>query len=149
MSVYTLHKNDWISQLTLCIFPIHLLRIYSLKFFTFLELSSLLASQRQIHSFYNLEKNDSHIAVGKLVGQVRSGKWEKKNDLWTLIRDQGLGILDSTLWIPDCRGGFQSQSVELGFWIPLFCGIPDSKALDFGFHKHSGIWIPLHRAISE
>ena len=111
--------------------------------------SNFLASQSQIHSFYNLEKNDSHIAVGKLVGQVRSGKWQKKNDLWTLIRDQGLGILDSTLWIPDCRGGFQSQSVELGFWIPLFCGIPDSKALDFGFHKHSGIWIPLHRAISE
>lgn len=35
MSVYTLHKNDWISWLTSCIFPVHLLRIYSLKFFTF------------------------------------------------------------------------------------------------------------------
>ena len=31
--------------------------------------------------------------------------------------------------------GFQSLSVELGFWIPIVSEIPDSKAQDSGFHK--------------
>ena len=51
------------------------------------------------------------------------------------------GIQDSLgLWIPR-RGfrilgtGFQYLSVELGFWIPIVSGIPDSKAQDSGFHK--------------
>ena len=57
-------------------------------------------------------------------------------------------IQDSTgFWIPH-RGfrilgtGFQSLSVELGFWIPIVSGIPDSlsripdsKAQDSGFHE--------------
>ena len=60
------------------------------------------------------------------------------------------GIQDSLgFWIPR-RGfripvtGFQSFSVELGFWIPIVRGIPDSlscildsKAQDFGFHKQN------------
>ena len=43
-------------------------------------------------------------------------------------------------WIPDT--GFQYSSVVLGFWIPIFSGIPDSlrriadsKTQDSGFHK--------------
>ena len=42
------------------------------------------------------------------------------------------GIQDSLgLWIPSCgfripATGFQSQSVELGFWIAIFSGNPDS-----------------------
>jgi len=50
--------------------------------------------------------------------------------------------------------GFQHLSVELGFWIPIVSGIPDSlscipdsKTPDSGFHKqkfpHSGIQIIL------
>ena len=60
------------------------------------------------------------------------------------------GIQDSLgFWIPR-RGfripgaGFQSFSVELGFWIPIVRGIPDSlscildsKAQEFGFHKQN------------
>ena len=50
-------------------------------------------------------------------------------------------------WIPRCGfripgTGFQSWSVELGFWIPIVSGIPDSlgcipdsKAQKSGFHK--------------
>ena len=41
-----------------------------------------------------------------------------------------------------CSTGFQSSSVQLGFWIPTAGGIPDSlscipdsRAQDFGFHK--------------
>ena len=58
------------------------------------------------------------------------------------------GIQDSLrLWTPRCGfripgSGFQSFSVQLGFWIPIFSGIPDSqscilhsKTQDFGFHK--------------
>ena len=57
-------------------------------------------------------------------------------------------ILDSLgFWIPHCGlqipgTGFQSLSVELGFWIPIISGIPDSlscipdsKTQDFRFHK--------------
>ena len=54
-------------------------------------------------------------------------------------------------WIVD--SGSHSLSVELGFWIAIFSGIPDSpgcipdsKAWDSGFHKQnflvSRIWIP-------
>ena len=53
--------------------------------------------------------------------------------------------------------GFQSLSVELGFWIPIVSEIPDSmscildsEAQDSGFHKQifpdSGIENPLHWA---
>ena len=46
--------------------------------------------------------------------------------------------------------GFQSLSVELGFWIPMVSGIPhslrgipDSEDQDSGFHKqnYTGVWI--------
>ena len=68
------------------------------------------------------------------------------------------GIQDRLgFWIPR-RGfqipgtGFQSLSVELGFWIPIVSGIPDSmscipdsKTRDSGFHKQnfSGFRVPL------
>ena len=48
--------------------------------------------------------------------------------------------MDSRYWIPGT--GFQHLSVELGFWIPIVSGIPDSlsctpdsKTQDFRFHK--------------
>ena len=54
-------------------------------------------------------------------------------------------ILDSTPWIY----GFQVQDssfflLELGFWVPVVGGIPDSKDQDFVFHKRncSGFRIP-------
>ena len=42
-------------------------------------------------------------------------------------------ILDSELQAVD--SGFQFLSEELGFWIPIVSGIPESKAQEFGFHK--------------
>ena len=59
------------------------------------------------------------------------------------------------LWIPDA--GFQSFSVELGFWIPFLSGISEylssilySKALDSGFYEQNfpGFWI-LQARISQ
>ena len=51
-------------------------------------------------------------------------------------------ILDRGFQIPD--SWFQSLWVELGFWIPVVCGIPDSlsclpdpKAQDSRFHKQN------------
>ena len=42
-------------------------------------------------------------------------------------------ILDSESQAVD--SGFQFLSEELGFWIPIVSGIPESKAQEFGFHK--------------
>ena len=42
--------------------------------------------------------------------------------------------------------GFQSLSVEVGFWIPIFSRIPDSTSKNF---TNSGIRIPLHGAGTE
>ena len=84
--------------------------------------------------------------------------WNNSFTRWKRIQDS-LGF-----WIPH-RGfqipgtGFQSLSVELGFVVPIFAGIPDSlscipdsKAQNSGFLKHnflgSGIRIPLHDANS-
>ena len=55
--------------------------------------------------------------------------------------------------------GSQSLSVELGLRIAIVCGVPDSKAQDFGFHKQFFFFkdfgfhkqkfrIPLHEAIN-
>ena len=54
--------------------------------------------------------------------------------------------------------GSQSLSVELGLRIAIVCGVPDSKAQDFGFHKQfffkdfgfhkQKFRIPLHEAIN-
>ena len=69
------------------------------------------------------------------------------------------GIQDRLgFWIPRCGfqipgTGVQSLSVELGFWIPIVSGIPDSvscipdsKTRDSGFHKQNfpGFRVPLH-----
>ena len=69
------------------------------------------------------------------------------------------GIQDRLgFWIPRCGfqipgTGFQSLSVELGFWIPIVSGIPDSvscipdsKTRDSGFHKQNFpvFRVPLH-----
>ena len=58
------------------------------------------------------------------------------------VLDSGFHITDSGFRIPG--PGFQSLSVELGFRIPIASGIqdslrcvPDSKAQDSGFHKHT------------
>ena len=42
-------------------------------------------------------------------------------------------ILDSELRTVDSE--FQFLSEELGFWIPIVSGIPESKAQESGFHK--------------
>ena len=44
-------------------------------------------------------------------------------------------ILNSELQAVD--SGFQFLSEELGFWIPIVSGIPESKAEEFGFHKQN------------
>ena len=54
--------------------------------------------------------------------------------------------------------GSQSLSVELGLWIAIVCGVLDSKAQDFGFHKQfffkdfgfhkQNFRIPLHEVIN-
>ena len=51
-------------------------------------------------------------------------------------------ILDPISWIPGA--GFQSFSVELGFWIPFLSGFPDSmncildfKTQDSGFNEQN------------
>ena len=68
-------------------------------------------------------------------------------------------FLDFTPWIPDSRYCIPNYlSVELGFWIPIVSGIPDSlscipdsKAQDSEFHNqkfpNSTIRIPLCWAI--
>ena len=53
--------------------------------------------------------------------------------------DYGFQLLDS-----------KSFSVELGFRIPIVCGIPDSKAQDSGFHKQKfPRFLILHAKISR
>ena len=42
-------------------------------------------------------------------------------------------FLDSELQAVD--SGFQFLSEELGLWIPIVSGIPESKAQECGFHK--------------
>ena len=49
------------------------------------------------------------------------------------VVESGLQVVD---WL-------DSLSVELGFWIPIFSGIPDSTRKKF---PDSGIRIPLHGA---
>ena len=67
------------------------------------------------------------------------------------VLDSGFHVVDSRFQIPGT--GFQSLSVELGFWIPIVSGIPDSmscipdsKTRDSGFHKQnfSGFRVPLN-----
>ena len=69
---------------------------------------------------------------------------------FAICRPMYKGIQDSLgFWIPR-RGfripgtGFQSLSVELGFWIPIVSGIPDSLSSfpDSGFHKQKFIGFP-------
>ena len=60
------------------------------------------------------------------------------------------GIQDSLGFCIPRRGflipgtGFQSFSVELGFWIPIVSGIPNSLSCirDSGFHKQKFIGLP-------
>ena len=79
-------------------------------------------------------------------------------DYGFLAVDFGFQVLDSNLFLWNLDSGFQSFSVEPGFWIPIFSGIPDSlcciripkpriqESMSILF-PDSRIRIPLHAVI--
>ena len=84
--------------------------------------------------------------------------WISGSRFWIPIFFCGTWILDSNLFPWNLDSGFQSFSVEPGFWIPIFSGIPDSlcciripkpriqESMSIVF-PDSRIRIPLHAVI--
>ena len=52
--------------------------------------------------------------------------WLPNSGFWIPVFFCGTCILDSNRFLWNLDSGFQSCSVEPGFWIPIFSGIPDS-----------------------
>ena len=95
-----------------------------------------------------ISHNTPRTSRQSLLGVTHIHERESKTESWIL--ESTPCILDSSNWIPGIL------SVELGFWIPLMSGIPDSTAkicLIFDSKsKHflgSGIWFPLHGLIGK
>lgn len=95
-----------------------------------------------------ISHNTPRTSRQSLLGVTPIHERESKTESWIL--ESTPCILDSSNWIHGIL------SVELGFWIPLISGIPDSTAkicLIFDSKsKHflgSGIWFHLHGLIGE
>ena len=91
-----------------------------------------------LYKFGSMSESQQEPEIGDIIGAKRY--WQGTPHIRIQDIFAGFWIPHHGFRIPGT--GFQSLSVELGFWIPIAGGIPDSlscipdsRAQDFGFHK--------------